>query len=667
MPFGATPRLPTPGIDGNCYGNPWPYGDHILTGMFPESYGGLGMLGYNWQEYWPADHEVMAGWADELESEDIAKIGAATALLHDNRELIEGLESLAGLLGSGTLASLADTFKNAASRVRGDYPQTASTLDPGDVDSTFGYMGATIIARRSTDNPLYKMLWHEDADATMSEIRKFVGKPDEPAAFTYPLNWTYAGNHGLSEPVAETDTTAAWDGFALPDDIKKKLSKIGGTVNVDGWWAETGLTAGVWAGGALLGHPTFYTFGAFFYSQWDDLGDALTEASTAEFANDSAASVLRGIARFWDTSGNPVATIVSAVLAIVEAIFTALHFFISSVKVPPGLHWPTKNLLTLLTAEEMLGLYTTMQTASIGRSVWSILHEDDKLGGFGLDMLSGADTDARCLPIVHLNPCMLDFDYTSFEQGAAPLRPTREFVHVLDLASVILEQYYCMDDAIMAVSDLIVNPAGLISYFVNADGTEFSCFADMLQGVSLARWFGILWRLQTSDAYFTRMKGDRECLYPAFCWLDTAAKRARIDAVVGPLRTDTSVTLDGTQAFFDPVVVGAGVFPDRYFVGGLLFRLFTGAGGICDTWECFTCEERSSVRNFFIDQKVHCACESDEEDDESDGSNTAGDSKTTGAAVRNLDLQWFLNQVATAKGVQQPNGADVGGVQPIKS
>lgn len=484
MPFGATPRLPTPGIDGNCYGNPWPYGDHILTGMFPESYGGLGMLGYNWQEYWPADHEVMAGWADELESEDIAKIGAATALLHDNRELIEGLESLAGLLGSGTLASLADTFKNAASRVRGDYPQTASTLDPGDVDSTFGYMGATIIARRSTDNPLYKMLWHEDADATMSEIRKFVGKPDEPAAFTYPLNWTYAGNHGLSEPVAETDTTAAWDGFALPDDLKKKLSKIGGTVNVDGWWAETGLTAGIWAGGALLGHPTFYTFGAFFYSQWDDLGDALTEASTAEFANDSAASVFRGIARFWDTSGNPVATIVSAVLAIVEAIFTALHFL---------------------------------------------------------------------------------------------------------------------------------------------------------------------------------------CLYPAFCWLDTAAKRARIDAVIGPLRTDASVELEGTAELLDPSVVDAGVFPDRYFVAGLLFRLFTGAGGICATWECFTCEERASVRQFFIDQKVHCACESDEEDDESDDSSTAGDSKATGAAVRNLDLQWFLNQVATAKGVQQPNGADVGGVQPIKS
>lgn len=644
--------------DASTFEQLWPAG----SGAFGKYSGG------SWLPYTENRLAIIPEWANEFSADEATVVQVSMSLLANNLMFLgrgNAINLPPGTPGSGLaqlftilvntlgaafpaetaqlLTGVAAALNAACDRITGTFPsyytapsdyfadgqpsdpgqQIRSVSRAGDLDPSgaFGYIGPIVIGKASGSNSWAKLVWAEDPSNT-TPLQDFIGGPTAPDAYVYPLNWPYAVSNGFANPAAGLLT----DGFKLDSDTRKTLTKISSALSSGGLLAEEvnsllPLTA-------LFG-PWGIFLGIFLAEDTAQIASFVRDAGESGIAaNDALANLVRAATGFL-ASNEPIARTYSAMRAayatlsvvIVDVMNVIIRRFGGTALSPPAAWpaWPTTNALTGLTELEMAALSATLRTTFLGQVAPSLSGDALVVG-----MLEDAENPVLrpCLPIIHLQPCAVDFRFSFFEEHKAdPSRPTREFAAVLETASLLLEQCLVIDDAVLAVSGQLLNGGGLLSAVVSskilADGTNtdtLRCLDEATGGITLQRLVRILWKIDVLDTLMPIVTKNTpsgvECVEAVLCSIATEEKRRDIDSVIGPKRANVVFPmLDDLTARIDDAVVSARVFRYRYFVRGLLFRLLADPDGFCVAWCNLTCEERATVQRFFSDQNACCVCQ----------------------------------------------------------
>ncbi len=126
-------------------------------------------------------------------------------------------------------------------------------------------------------------------------------------------------------------------------------------------------------------------------------------------------------------------------------------------------------------------------------------------------------------------------------------QPTIRAAYVMDTASQILEQLFYVDDALLAMSGLAAGD-GFIGQMIRRmlDTSDLSNLTEFLGGAPPASAVRFAFRQLMTDMFLSVFINPPDAevelpryapqsLYPVFCWMDSADRRARIDAALGPV------------------------------------------------------------------------------------------------------------------------------------
>jgi hypothetical protein len=124
-------------------------------------------------------------------------------------------------------------------------------------------------------------------------------------------------------------------------------------------------------------------------------------------------------------------------------------------------------------------------------------------------------------------------------------QPTLDLAYLIDTASMVLEQLVNIDDALLAAADLALGD-GLVAAIVRRGLVDegLDRYTDALAGVSPVGAIRYLFRQLFTDLFIDWIGVNEGVnpsdLYPIFRWMNSKAKRANIDDVLGPLAEATN-------------------------------------------------------------------------------------------------------------------------------
>lgn len=392
----------------------------------------------------------------------------------------------------------------------------------------------TIFGRRHDDNGFY--LLRKKLSSGYNTLGNIVGLTDAPDNFAMPLQWTEAIFSGLMPDVKAKLTEDARDGLDnFADDLE---SAVNNASNASLWGGIIGGVAATLLGLPVVGGALLVLLGSQaskLVNSIDHWPGKLRSAGAEGGELNDTAYYLLNMLRATDFKGLFGNKLEDA-LDLDNKVFM-LDLYDDQVQdVEYAMRPDLVN--SPVTFQPMILLGDTFASYASGFGVNPKYGVNPfKQGKMkGPDNVVSKQSNTAKLWTTWWNDC----------------QPALDVAYVIDTASIVLEQLLHIDDALLALNDIAVGD-GIIAMIVRRVLAErgLTRFVDALGGASPSAALRYFFRQLLTDLFIDwfRVKESVAAadLYPLFTWMNTSAKRERIDDALGPL---VEVTADNAGSMW---------------------------------------------------------------------------------------------------------------------
>ena len=506
-----------------------------------------------------------------------------------------------------------------------------------------------LIGLLNEQNPAWQCLYGE-GEGLVGEKILGTGELERPDGFVFPLYWPAASTLRLViEDGSAGMTIYAYAPIMLSEKERTPLETVRDILRGSAALSQVN-TVLVGPSVLLLKIPilklVFWTLLGSVARSFRSLADSLDDASDSLYINDSAAYLVEGLRNLTTWLLRPMAVF----RAVAEVLLTIARFVVrvvveilrSSVlfgenrdgqTIPEIVFEALDNAMAAIDEfEESFGelddqTFFGLDQAGAAWLQLGLMTPADVDLDVADELLTGVELPGtedlllKLRPVISLDADWFDWYFDDYATGYDPHEetgrwpgssgiayvpewlayagPTMQFVRTLDLASRLFELLLQRESLLLTAAPLADTDGlvGGVARGILADhGAE--CVSELMGGLPASRLLRFLWRQSMADMFVAAAvaeKGaDADCLWSMFCWNDTVAKRAVVDATLGEWNEE--LVLENMGALVLIVRVGAALDSGGDGIRQTSSSIIASfSDDLCDWWSNLGCLDKPEV------------------------------------------------------------------------